>query len=98
MRGNSVWYTGDPPHKMGELDNGTLTLLRDKDEHLHRNMNAYGVNAEIIDSGEVNIVVIDKVKQRLWIDVDTIKEQAILKTFKDEKQYFIPTWLLQPVL
>lgn len=97
LKGIDVWYTGEPRHKIGEFENGTLTILRDKPEHLHRELNAYGVNADIIDSGMVEIVIIDKVNKRLLIDAETIRSEGIARTYKDERQYFIPVWLPQPI-
>ncbi len=77
---------------LGELYGTTLVTLRDPAKHLMKKWNAYGFNAELIDSGIIDVIVIlfPAGMKRKVVTVEDIKTQGQLQHPEGhEPQYFI---------
>ena len=75
---------------VGTLFGKTLVVERDKNKHLLRKWNAYGINATHIDSGIAETVVLKDNDGNWMIPVENVKAFGRLSTEGDfEKQYFI---------
>lgn len=92
LRQNNVILELNGVEKMiGELHDSTFVTRRDSKKHLMRKWNAYGINAQIIDSSRVKTVVIQEdSNKRYIIDKDELKSKSrFYKEDGNEPQYFI---------
>ncbi len=77
---------------LGELFGTTLVTHRDPAKHLMRKWDAYGFNAELIDSGLIDVVVIlfPTGMKRKVVTVEDIKTYGQIQHVEEfEPQYFI---------
>jgi hypothetical protein len=76
--------------QIGILYDKTLVIVRDREKHLMRKWNAYGINAKQIDDGSVDTVVLQEGKNQYLITAEDIKLHGRISTEGEfEKQYFV---------
>ena len=92
LRHNSVILELNGVEKMiGELHDSTFVTKRDPKKHLMRKWNAYGINAQLIDSSRVKtVVIVEDSNRQFIIDKDELKSKSrFYKEDGKEPQYFI---------
>ena len=62
---------------MGSLLGRNLFVQRDKDKHLHRNTNSYGINKEIVDSELFDILTLEEFKDNKPIGFYVVPREDI---------------------
>jgi hypothetical protein len=90
--GNHVYVkVGEESRHVGEIKGRTLVVERDREKHLMKKWNAYGINSEIIDNGTVTAVVIkEKDGTNYLITCDNLKNFARIHREEGwDSQYFI---------
>lgn len=86
----------DVLRQVGELVENTFITKRDPEKHVMRRWNAYGIAADIIDSGLFEVVVFQEPTASFMITVDDIKIESRLEHVEGEQvQYFVPREKLQ---
>lgn len=82
---------GEEKHHIGEIHHGTLIVTRHPEKHMMKKWNAYGVNAEIIDSGLIKMFIVESNRKQLLISVEDVKAFGRLHQEEGwDKQYFVP--------
>ena len=91
IQGNKVVLNLESEQRViGEIHETTFVMERNPAKHLMRQWNAYGINAELIDSGVIENVVITEGKETLYASVLDIKAHGrVYKEDGHELQYFL---------
>jgi hypothetical protein len=83
---------------IGELYDSTFVTQRDPDKHLMRRWDAYGINAELIDSGDIEtIIIVENGKNQFVTAADVKTHGRYHKEEGHDAQYFIPRERLAPI-
>lgn len=92
LRGINVILDNDGDERIiGELRGNTFITHRNPAKHLMRKWDAYGINAEVVESPRVDTVVIVEEGVSFPITTQEIKVLGMFNTQGEfESQYFIP--------
>lgn len=83
---------------IGELYDTTFVTQRDPDKHLMRRWDAYGINAELIDSGDIEtIIIVENGTNRFVTAADVKTHGRYHKQEGNDAQYFVSRELLTSV-
>jgi hypothetical protein len=81
---------GEEKHYIGEIHHETLVVKRDRKKHLMKRWNAYGFNAELVDSGEIEVIVVEEPGGQLLITAENVKTFGRIHQEEGwDKQYFV---------
>lgn len=97
IEGNNVLLTnGEETHKIGELHEKTIVMLRDPDKHIMRKWNAYGIVAELVDSELIDEFIFDEGGTYLSISRNGILAHGrYYREEGHEPQYFVNRELME---
>jgi hypothetical protein len=89
--GTKIYLTrGDDQIHIADIHENTIVVQRDPEVHLMRKWNAYGINAELVDSGIAENLVIQEPNRALMITISDLKAHGRYhKEEEQEAQYFI---------
>lgn len=83
---------------IGELYDTTFVTQRNSEKHLMRKWDAYGINSEIIDSGNVESIIIIEDGKNQFVTVNDVKTHGRFhKEEGHDAQYFISREFLSPI-
>lgn len=82
--------------QVGELFENTFVTRRDPKKHVMRQWNAYGITADVINSGFFEVIVFREPADQFMITLEDFRRESRLEHVEGEvPQYFIPREKLQ---
>lgn len=83
-------------HQVGELFENTFVTKRNPEKHVMRQWNAYGITADVINSGFFEVIVFQEPVDQFMITLEDFRRESRLEHIEGGvPQYFIPRDKLQ---